>query len=126
MNDSTDSYDDDLELTSYIWRHYASLLTDVERKANRAILAEQKAEAADPSMANLLRTRWGSLNDPEVIAALREGPETFRRRVSERIVRDFPEQIFINRCPACQRIVRTPKAQQCLWCGKDWHDNSTS
>jgi rRNA maturation endonuclease Nob1 len=27
----------------------------------------------------------------------------------------------INRCPACKRIVRTPRAQHCLWCGHDWH-----
>ncbi|MEW4452071.1 hypothetical protein AB1L30_05235 [Bremerella sp. JC817] len=126
MTHSTASYDDDAELSSYIWRHYTSLLTEIERKANKAILAEQKAEAADPSMANHLRARWGIRNDPQVIAALRDGPDTFRRRVSERIMREVPQQVFINRCPACQRIVQTPKAQQCLWCGCNWHGDPTS
>lgn len=28
---------------------------------------------------------------------------------------------FINRCPKCSKIARTPKAKQCPWCFHDWH-----
>ena len=30
-------------------------------------------------------------------------------------------QVVVNRCPECSRIVKTPLARQCLWCGYDWH-----
>jgi hypothetical protein len=31
------------------------------------------------------------------------------------------ENIFIHRCGRCNRILVSPKSQQCLWCGFDWH-----
>ena len=30
----------------------------------------------------------------------------------------------INRCPSCNRIVRTPQARQCFWCGHEWRTPS--
>jgi hypothetical protein len=31
----------------------------------------------------------------------------------------------VARCPACNRVLRTPEAKQCFWCGHDWHKHST-
>ena len=121
----TESYDDDRELTSYLWHSYRNLLTPLESLADRAVHAEIKAQNASPRMAAWLRDRWGGENDPAVVAAIKDGPAAFRDRVRDRMLRECAEQITINRCPKCSRVVATPKAQQCLWCGADWHKNGS-
>jgi hypothetical protein len=32
------------------------------------------------------------------------------------------DEIFVNRCPNCSRVVRTPKAKLCTWRGYSWYD----
>jgi len=39
--------------------------------------------------------------------------------VRDRVVRDHPQAIV--RCPKCARVLRTPRARQCMWCLHDWH-----
>jgi hypothetical protein len=34
------------------------------------------------------------------------------------------DKIFVNRCPGCNRLVRTPKAKLCLWCGNNWRQGT--
>lgn len=114
-------YDDESELTRYIWNNFEPLMTDFERRVGRAILARQKAVAArGESTKRMLSTRWGLVGDAEVDSALAAGPEPFRRSVGKRILLECGEAI-VNRCPRCSRVVRTPRARQCLWCGHDWH-----
>lgn len=73
MNNHTDHYDDDDELTGYVWHNYRHLLTDMESRAHKAIIAEQKANASSERMAKVLRERWGGQNDPRVVEALKDG-----------------------------------------------------
>ena len=119
----TKTYDDDRELTSYVWRNYRNLITPLESIADKTIQSEIKAQHASPKMASMLRHRWGCQNDPAVVAVLEDGPEAFRDRVRDRLLRDCTDQIILNRCPQCSRLVATPQAKQCLWCGHDWHSN---
>jgi hypothetical protein len=42
-------------------------------------------------MANAIRKRWGSQNDPEVAAALVQGIAAFRRQARERVLAGHPE-----------------------------------
>ena len=119
------TYDDDRELTAYVWRNYRTLLTPLESLADKALMAEFKAEHSSPGMANKIRERWGSQDDPDVAAALADGPEVFRDRVRDRILRECPDKVILNRCSECSRLVATSLAQQCLWCGHDWHSSDT-
>lgn len=121
MSYQADNYDDDAELTAYIWHNYRHLLTNLESLADKAVMAEQKAQSSSERMAKVLRERWGGQNGSRVVEALKDGHEVFRKRVRERVLESSGDDVFINRCPSCQRIVATPKAQQCLWCGHDWH-----
>jgi hypothetical protein len=114
-------YDDATELTRYIWGHYQSLMTDFERRVGVAISARLKAAPSSPTMARVLNERWGCAGDPAVEAALAEGPEAYRKRVCRRVLAEHGAEVFINRCPNCGRVVRTPQARQCFWCGHDWH-----
>jgi hypothetical protein len=115
-------YDDETELTKYVWANYQHLFSRLERLGVKAVLSKDKAESAtSQAMAELLRKKWGAEKNPEIVAALSEGTDVFQRRVRERVLRECAHIVFINRCPACSRIVRTTKAMQCLWCHHSWH-----
>lgn len=116
-----DKYDEEAELTLYIWDHFRNLMTSIEKLTNKAISVDQKSQHASPELARKMRERWGSLEDPDIAEALKDGVEAFRRSVKDRVIQDSGDEVFINRCPECQRILTTPKARQCLWCGYDWH-----
>jgi len=123
----TMDYNEDAVLTAYIWRHYTNLMTDFERQVGHAISGRAKADnSSNPEMRKLLRQRWGRADDAAINVALHDGADVFRRQVRDRLLDSYVEQILINRCPLCQRIVRTPKARLCLWCGHTWNEQTTS
>jgi len=72
-------------------------------------------------VAEFILRRHGIAGDQEAAAALADGAETFRRSVCRRVLADHEAEVFVNRCPSCGRVVRTPRAKQCFWCGQDWH-----
>ncbi|MCA9072212.1 MAG: hypothetical protein KDA84_24970 [Planctomycetaceae bacterium] len=45
MGNRVEDYDDEFELTEYIWHNYPQLLTPLESLAHKAFFAEQKAQA---------------------------------------------------------------------------------
>lgn len=113
-------YNEQQVLTDYIWQNYAELLTDFEHLVGMAI-RERTPEAVSSSPRVVLQPQWDVSADPQVVAALAEGPELYRRRVRDRLLHTYPERIIITRCPKCKRIVNRPAAQVCFWCGHDWH-----
>ena len=50
--------------------------------------------------------------------AYRERRVAFYRRTSDRILQDH--KVFLNRCPYCNSLARTPTAKQCGKCYKRW------
>lgn len=102
-------YDEDAELTHYVLRAGSHLVTELEFRIRRVILFRAKGHG------RLLGP------DEEIEEALREGTAAFERRLRDRLLTEHGQEIFINRCPSCRRIVRTPRARLCLWCGQDWH-----
>lgn len=115
-------YVEDEVLTQYIWNHYSRFFNRLEQLGGKAVMVDEKVMAtSSQNMKDKIREVWGKDSDPEVLAALEDGVEIFRIRARDRIIRDHSDQVFINRCPSCQKIVRTPRAKQCLWCGYSWH-----
>jgi hypothetical protein len=115
-------YDEDRELTRYVWDYCQGLKTEFERRVGHAILSRTKAaRSQSPQMAALISRLGGAIDDPMFNAAITDDPEAFRRRVRERLLSECGPEIFVNRCPSCKRLVRTPQARQCFWCGFDWH-----
>jgi ssDNA-binding Zn-finger/Zn-ribbon topoisomerase 1 len=115
-------YDEEVALNNYILQHYGHLMTQLESRFIKAIQAEEKAKnSEDDRLRSLIRRRWGRFDDAEVAQALEAGAGPFICGVRERLFREKGEFIVINRCPECDRIVRTPSARQCFWCGNDWH-----
>ena len=121
-------YDDAAVLFDYVMRHCQHLMTDLERRADRAGLVRAKAANAAAhgrhDIARMILEKGGCVGDAEVDAALAEGYQPFRQRVFRRLMQEPGAQASINRCPRCGRIVQTPLARQCLWCKHDWHSRS--
>src|SRR5690349_2282703 len=117
-------YDEARVLTKYVWDYFQDLMTDVERRANRVGMAAVKATLAESNGAELLaralRRRWGCEADPDVRAELADGFDVFRTRVARRLLSNTSSPLKINRCPECHRLLRTPEASQCFWCGHAW------
>lgn len=114
-------YDEDRELTRYVWGHFDHFMTEFERRVGRAIMAGQKAtmRGSPESAAGLARAFRA--DGPDVDAALADGPDAYRRQMRDRLTSEHPTEVVVNRCPACRRVMRTPRARQCFWCGHDWH-----
>jgi hypothetical protein len=117
-------YNEDKILTDYIWSYGYQYMTELEIFGQKAVYAKFKAENSSPAMAEILLEKWGCQNNPEVQEALSRGIEEFKVAVRNRILRDHPE--LVKRCPYCEKILRTPKAQQCRWCLKSWHSQQIS
>jgi hypothetical protein len=114
-------YDDEKEATNFVWCHFQHLMTEFERRVERARIGRLKAEHSSPNMARILNQRWGELGDADIEAALADGGESYRLQVYRRLLQQLGKELNVHRCPRCNRVVRTPKARQCLWCGFDWH-----
>lgn len=114
-------YDEDRELTRYVWNHYERLMTEFERRVGRSIIARWKMERAGTPESAAGLARAFRAGGQEVEEALAEGAEAYRRRVRDRVLTEHGPEVFVNRCPGCGRVVRTPQARQCFWCGCDWH-----
>lgn len=46
--------------------------------------------------------------------------EAEKIKIAEILIRDYKDKIFINDCPNCGKLARTPKAKQCRYCRHDW------
>jgi hypothetical protein len=114
-------YDDDRQLAAYVWDNYPQYLTPTEARAGLPVLAAAKAEIGHPDVAAFVRKRHGLDDDPAVVSKLAGGTDAFRLLAAERILREHADAVIVNRCPRCHRVVRTPRAAQCFWCGFDWH-----
>jgi len=44
-----------------------------------------------------------------------------REKVAIILWEKHKNEIYLNNCPKCGKITRTPKAKQCRFCHHDWH-----
>lgn len=109
------------ELTKYVFDNYLGLLTFEEKAAYKSVMAERKIEDAEsPETKRILRRFWVS-GGPRVVSLLAGGPEAFFREARDRVLREHPDEVFLNYCPRCGGLARTPRARQCRRCFLSWH-----
>lgn len=126
----------DSQLAHFVASYYGRLMTPAERLAHRHLIATYKATgrsdvaAQAEARAHRLHSRWQTDAASQPLAdrrprsarpRAREGMDAFLARVAERVLREHAEEVFLNHCPRCGGLTRTPKAQLCLHCGHDWH-----
>lgn len=108
-------------LTKYIFFNYGHLMNFKEKVAYKSVLGQGKLEhSQSEGMQRILLKHWISL-EPEVVELLRDGSERFMIGVSERILREEADRIYLNYCPRCGALARTPQARQCPKCFRSWH-----
>ena len=114
---------DERRMIEYTIMHYHDhLLTEFERLVCNAFLLRWKAQAyRNPDLEARERKHMEGLEDPRIDSVLERGYETFCLEVTDRVLGESQSQVTLNRCPECGRIVRTPRARQCMWCYHDWH-----
>jgi rRNA maturation endonuclease Nob1 len=119
-------YDEEQELYRYASSFKYDLMTPLERRAERLAMFREKARDTDsPGIRKMLLKQMDAEADKEALRLIGddlEGVRKFQAQVATRIDGEIAKgRLLIHRCPACNRIVKTPLARQCLWCGHDWH-----
>ncbi|WP_299890923.1 hypothetical protein [uncultured Lacinutrix sp.] len=109
-----------LETAKYIIDYFPNLLTSEEWNALRYLRLKSKTQG-NPRMERLLRKK-GDLIISDVGAELiKNGSKSFRINVGKRILKESPDDIFMNECLKCGFLARTPQSRQCRNCGHNWH-----
>jgi hypothetical protein len=114
---------DELGMVAHtVLRYHPHLLTEFERKAIVAFDGRWRvALARDPEVMHHQLRLAGVFDTPGLGAVMSRGYEAFCRDIAARVLFEHASDLVLNRCPRCDRIVRTPTARQCLWCFHDWH-----
>jgi hypothetical protein len=101
---------DELGMVAHtVLRYHAHLLTDFERKAIVAFDARWRiALAHDPEVMHHQLRAAGVFDTPGLGAVMSRGYETFCRDIAARVLFEHAGDLVLNRCPQCDRIVRTP------------------
>ncbi len=117
-------YNEEAELTRYVWSNYAHLLTSREQEVGHVIQARLLAEQPSSSPRQLPLEEFAAtrIRDPEINQDLANGSDPYRQRAAMKLLLAQPEKVNISRCQRCKRILRAPGDQTCFWCGLDWHD----
>jgi hypothetical protein len=111
----------DKELIDYIIDHYSGLLSTKEKAAQKHYHATLKTDnISDSPLREMMLRQWGT-KDKETLDLLDNGYEEFKRLSANKILREHKDKIFVNNCPKCGRLARTPLSKQCRHCRHDWH-----
>lgn len=109
------------ELVKYIIVYFSELMTDDEKLALKHQMFIYKT--SDDPVRRQFYTKKGWISTaPEILELLKEGVEAFEMNVAKRIMKDTPEKVFLNDCPKCNQLARTPYAKQCRYCGHSWRE----
>ena len=117
----------DQHLAYYICRYYGHFMTDRAKLAGKHLSATEKSTKGRSDLAAQEEAKhspiWEDLlsSDPIVLELARQGMASFIKRTAERILAEHANEIYVNRCPRCGEVAKTPKARQCRFCYFDWH-----
>jgi len=120
-------YSDHTETRRYISRWYNHLLTNSERFGPSAEWLRNNVTDASPEEIDaVINEQYGGSEQRPIVAKLLTAIDRFTEQAISRILRDHALDIVLARCPDCGKIVASPDAKQCLWCGNDWHAASSA
>ena len=120
----------DPDVARYVIRYYGHFMNLTEQLAYRHLAGAMKAtkgRSDTSAQAEAKKSMVHSLllsEDPAVLLLVRNGLQPFAEVTAERILAEHGEKVFLNRCPRCHVLARTPSARQCRGCGLDWHESS--
>jgi hypothetical protein len=116
-------------LAYYVVRYYRHFMTDQERLAHRHLLLTDKITSGRSDKEAQKEVARGSHpfreplpEDPKILKLMEGGFGEFFQSTAERILTEHEGKVFLNLCPQCGRIAKTPKARKCRFCFHDWHN----
>lgn len=115
------------DLANYVLANYGRLTTEHERAVLDHLTGLFKARRRSPQPGTAQDTENAEQylhrlsDDPAVIEDAQAGWEQARMRIAQRILDDHPDEVYLNHCPECEALTRTPTARLCLSCGYSWH-----
>lgn len=112
-----------IELIDYIFIYHSEFFNEKEKKANTHYIASRKFEKllkTDSPRADDIRNRLLT-DDKEALELLKGGRKQFIINTATRIYNEHKHEMEFNLCPKCNKITRTPLAQQCRFCFHNWH-----
>jgi rubrerythrin len=110
----------DQKVVNYLLRFFTEAMTKTERSARHAFILHGIAEGRSEKARQIVLKDVST--DHEVLELMKDGYVAFAERVAERLMREQPDDIFLNVCPKCGALARTPTAKQCPACFHAWHD----
>ena len=120
---SLETYDDQRAVDSYVVKYWTRYLNETEKRCyNFGVRLAKTQNQAETPWGQQVLGEWERNVDKDVREALADGFAPLQERLWQQVLACFQSgQLAMNRCPRCSRVVRTPGARQCLWCGHDWH-----
>ncbi len=100
-------------------RNYRHLMTEAERRADRAFVFQRSGQMAADAVeaARFTAATRQALADPEAAALFEKGRDRFLEDVAGRILAEHPEEL--PRCVQCGAHLKTPNPKQCFDCDYD-------
>ncbi|WP_151085927.1 hypothetical protein [Hymenobacter baengnokdamensis] len=117
----------ELELVDYLIREHSDKLVWPNMSTIRAFLDFEKLAAIqDKSVrermrADMIRAGWLSSGAVEALALCEDGTSAVREHIAQKIYDEHGGDALLNKCPRCHRLARTAQAEQCRYCGSNWH-----
>ena len=101
---------------AHIFRSLRHLMTEAERRADRALVLDAKLkQPTDPAAAAELQAAIRqALSDPLAGELFRRGRERFFVEVARRIISQHPEEL--PRCAQCGEFFKSPSPKRCFTC----------
>ncbi|SHK43660.1 hypothetical protein [Epilithonimonas mollis] len=113
----------DIEKAEYIINYFSHLLNREEQIAikhtNSCIIRGDDFDK--PQIRNIYLKHGWITEDQEILQLLLNGYDNFQIQAAKRILEQNPDKVFLNNCPECGKLARTPLAKQCRFCGHNWH-----
>jgi hypothetical protein len=111
------------ETAEYIVTYYFDLMPVKERLAWKHHSSILKLEDnSNPNLTELYKRKGWITDEQEILDLLKLGYNNFEKITAIKILENYPEKVFFNKCPKCNKLARTPKAKQCRFCGYNWHN----
>lgn len=110
------------EKTRYVFVNYQHLMTPHESAAYKSFIGNAKSEGTENQNLKAFYQKRLISQEPEVISLYEMGFVNFAKTFVERLIKERGNEVFMNYCPKCSVLARTPKAKQCPKCFYSWHE----
>ena len=116
-----DEHHVDRDLANYVFCYFSRFMDSTERIECSYLLHRVKAAASQLRSLDDDKSHVPTVADRESVLLAQDRYSAFAGRTGERILAECRDGVFLNRCPRCGRVARTPTAKQCRYCRHDWH-----